>query len=49
MTTTVNRIDWDAAEARLATRTKDAAVLEAFRFHFAIGCSSAIFLGSQLR
>ncbi len=30
MTGTVNRIDWDAAEARLASQTTDAAVIEAF-------------------
>ena len=30
MTSTVNRIDWDAAEARLASQTEDAAVIEAF-------------------
>jgi hypothetical protein len=28
--TSTTRIDWDAAEARLASRTDDAAVLEAF-------------------
>ncbi len=26
----MTKIDWDAAEARLASRTKDAAVIEAF-------------------
>ena len=30
MTCTVTRIDWDAAEARLASQTTDAAVIEAF-------------------
>jgi hypothetical protein len=30
MTSTVTKIDWDAVEARLASRTDDAAVLEAF-------------------
>ena len=30
MSETVAKSDWDAAEARLATRTDDAAVLEAF-------------------
>ena len=30
MTGTVNRIDWDAAEARLASQTTDAAVIEVF-------------------
>ncbi len=27
----MTKIDWDAAEARLASRTKDAAVLEGFK------------------